>query len=559
MIKNNGGVFGRNPTFNNVEVEGDLTVDGSIIGTVAAGGSNTQVQFNNAGVLDANAGLTYDSATEILRVRSHATRYFTIGASSGGGSEILGYGNRPLSINSVASTVDIGDVNRLVNSTFIQINDPSASLSINCPNGTITVDSPTVTLTGTTASTSSTTGAIIIAGGVGIAKDSFINGHRIGQGLLASQTNLAVGETTLAATIAGGTFNTAIGSGCGSALTTGDKTTLLGYQVGRALTTGSGNCSVGYVSLDTCTVGNFNTAMGYASLQYATGSNNTAVGIAALQNITGSLNTALGREAGCFQADGTTALTTANNSVYLGRDTRGTQTDSNSVVIGYQAIGLGANTTVIGTSSTTQTKLFGQLTLDATACISAASATALALKTVVPAGTGVTPTIQVICPSAAFALQNVATTQAVFNTPVDTISLQAATTYMFEGQYLLQTGTTSHTTTISFVSSVAITPPSIAYTTIASAHSSPNASNNTQTTSFFTSIAGGIVASAATSPNMIISFKGIIRATDAGNLVPNILFSVAPGPAANFTLTSSYIRFYPIGANTIDSVGTAIT
>jgi hypothetical protein len=34
MIKNLGGVFGRNPTFNNVEVEGDLTVEGSIIGPV---------------------------------------------------------------------------------------------------------------------------------------------------------------------------------------------------------------------------------------------------------------------------------------------------------------------------------------------------------------------------------------------------------------------------------------------------------------------------------------------------------------------------------------------
>jgi len=32
MIKNLGGVFGRNPTFNNVEVKGDLTVEGSIIG-----------------------------------------------------------------------------------------------------------------------------------------------------------------------------------------------------------------------------------------------------------------------------------------------------------------------------------------------------------------------------------------------------------------------------------------------------------------------------------------------------------------------------------------------
>jgi hypothetical protein len=253
-------------------------------------------------------------------------------------------------------------------------------------------------------------------------------------------------------------------------------------------------------------------------------------------------------------------LTTSSNSCYIGTGSRGlNNSDSNSIVIGASAIGIGANKTVIGTSSTTETKLFGQLTLDATACISAASATNLALKTVVPAGTGVTPTIQVICPSAAFALQNVATTQAVFNTPVDTISLQAATTYMFEGQYLLQTGTTSHTTTISFVSSVAITAPSIAYTTIASAHSSANAAANTQQTSFFTAIAGGIVANASILPNTIISFKGIIRATDAGNLVPNILFSVAPGAAANFLLIGSYIRFYPIGSNTIDSVGTAIS
>lgn len=170
MIKNLGGVFGRNPTFNNVEVEGDLTVDGSIIGTVAAGGSNTQVQFNNAGVLDANAGLTYDSATETLRVRSHPTRYFTIGSNAAGASEILGYGNRPLSINSVENTITIGDVDGLVNSTYIQIDDSNALLNISCPNGTINVDSPTVTLNGTTASTSSATGAVIIAGGVGIAK-----------------------------------------------------------------------------------------------------------------------------------------------------------------------------------------------------------------------------------------------------------------------------------------------------------------------------------------------------------------------------------------------------
>ena len=231
--------------------------------------------------------------------------------------------------------------------------------------GTLTSLTTSGVITGTnaTASTSSTTGAVILSGGVGIAKDSHINSQRIGVGLLANTTNLAVGANALAATITGGINNTAIGSGCASGITSGSQNTLLGYAVGTLVTTGAGNCSIGYASLNQNTVGSYNTAMGYGALEDTTGSNNTAVGIAALgNNTTGALNTAIGREAGCFQADGTTALTTANNSVYLGRDTRGTQSDSNSVVIGYQAIGLGANTTVIGTSATTSAKVWGAVT-----------------------------------------------------------------------------------------------------------------------------------------------------------------------------------------------------
>jgi len=570
MIKNLGGVFGRNPTFNNVEVEGDLTVDGSIIGTVAAGGSNTQVQFNNAGVLDANAGLTYDSATETLRVRSHPTRYLTIGPDGAGASEILAYGNRALVLNSVESTVDIGDIGVIGNGTAIQIDDSNALLNINCPNGTITVDSPTVTLTGTTASTSSTTGAVIIAGGVGIAKDSFINSVKAGIGFTGADatnaTNTSFGNA--ASDTATGIQCTAIGNRSLRG-NTASNVTGIGYFSADG-NSGSGLCAFGGFA-GYSNSGNNVTAFGYSAAYDCGGNNNVAVGDSVLSGgpCTGANNTGVGYRSARLITSGADntcigylagdLITTGTNNCVIGASADvAALGNTNSIVIGKSAVGLGSNTTVIGVTATTETKLFGQLTLDATACISAASATALALKTVVPAGTGVTPTIQVICPSAAFALLNQTTTQPVFNTPQDTISLQASTTYMFEGQYLLQTGTTSHTTTISFVSSVAITSPSIAYTTIASQHSSPNASNNTQTTSFFTAIAGGIVASAATAPNMIISFKGIIRATDAGNLVPNILFSVAPGVGANFVLVGSYLKFYPIGSNTINSVGTAI-
>jgi hypothetical protein len=431
--------------------------------------------------------------------------------------------------------------------------------------GTLTAvnTSGVITGTNTTASTSSTTGALKIAGGVGIAKDSFINGHKVGVGLLATQTNLAVGTNALNSTIALGIDNVAVGYLAGQNVTSGPNNVMLGSNAGFSNTSGQSNLCIGNGAHYSNQTGSYNVAIGGGAGHEQNNNSvyNVFLGSNAGYFITsGNETTCVGGDAGRRQADGTTNLTASSNSVYIGYNAKGfNNSDSNTIVIGSNAIGLGANKTTIGTSSTTESKLFGQLTLDATACISAASATALALKTVVPAGTGVTPTIQVICPSAAFALQNVNTTQAVFNTPVDTISLQAATTYMFEGQYLLQTGTTSHTTTISFVSTIAITAPSIAYTTIASAHSSPNASNNTQTTSFFASIAGGIVATAATAPNMIISFKGIIRAADAGNLVPNILFSVAPGAGLNFSLVGSYIKFYPIGANTIDSVGTAIS
>ena len=108
---------------------GAVDGSGTLIGSAPAG-STTQVQFNNAGVLGASAGFVFDSATETLRVRSHATRYFTIGSNVGGSSEILGYGNRSLSINSVESSVDIGDVDGVVNATFIKIDDPNSAMDI---------------------------------------------------------------------------------------------------------------------------------------------------------------------------------------------------------------------------------------------------------------------------------------------------------------------------------------------------------------------------------------------------------------------------------------------
>ncbi len=101
--------------------------------------------------------------------------------------------------------------------------------------------------------------------------------------------------------------------------------------------------------------------------QNTTGVNNTASGRLALySNTTGANNIALGYQAGRFQADGSTALTNASSSVYLGASSRGfSTTDFNSIVIGASSIGGGENTAVLGNDSITRTLLKGNVIINA--------------------------------------------------------------------------------------------------------------------------------------------------------------------------------------------------
>ena len=202
----------------------------------------------------------------------------------------------------------------------------------------------------------------------------------------------------------------------------------------------------------------------------------------------------------------------------------------------------------------------GGLTLDATALISATSATALAIKSAVPAGTGVTPTVQIICPSSATALTDGSSAQNVFS-PVgyDTISAQASTTYMFDGQFIIKTtGTTTHTISMSFALSGGASVTDCSWTTLSNPQmGTPVSSIRAQDTNFFAAVAGGLINSTNNSAFNIVVFRGMLRMNAAGNVVPQLTFSVAPG-GTNTLEIGSYLKFYPVGSNTINSVGTAI-
>jgi predicted heme/steroid binding protein len=153
-------------------------------------------------------------------------------------------------------------------------------------------------------------------------------------------------------------------------LTTTADAVVNGVNVGRGGGGIATNTSVGVGALNSNTTGGFNTANGRDALrQNTTGSRNTANGVSALQNNTiGTNNTAFGRDAARFAGTGTTAMTSVNNSIYLGYQTRGLNAtgSTNEIVIGYNVVGLGSNTTVLGNTSTTFGRWFGSLLLGTT-------------------------------------------------------------------------------------------------------------------------------------------------------------------------------------------------
>ncbi len=176
-----------------------------------------------------------------------------------------------------------------------------------------------------------------------------------------------------------------------------------------------------------------------------------------------------------------------------------------------------------------------------------------------PAGKGIIPAIQIICPSAATSLSNVNTLQNAFSpTGYDVISVQALTTYMFDGQYIIGSGTTSHSTAMSFALNGGATVNNVTWTTLTTAFPTIGTSSTTQATNLFISVAGGACNAANTNATCVIKFEGIMRINASGGTVtPQITFSAAPG-GTNQMLIGSYLKFYPIGANTVNSVGTAI-
>ena len=319
MIKNLGGVFGRNPTFNNVEVEGDLTVDGNYVvaGDIAVTGNATiagtlgvtgQITGNVTGNLTGNADTVTNGAYVNVDNNFSVTQTFQTDITVNGMVVGLGGGNHLENAAVGAGALGLC-VDGLENAAF-----GSGALST-LDNGSQNVafgQWSLLNLTGGNANTA-------------IGKAAMVNAEN-------AEGNIAIGGNSLSALI-DGTFNVAIGESCLS----------------------SGECSG-------------NVANGRYALKNL---------------LTGDNNVALGYEAGRRRGLASLTLTSATESILIGNSARASNSGlTREIVIGSNAVGLGSETTVIGVSTTLGNRIFGVASTGQVAPTIASATTITPTKTI---------------------------------------------------------------------------------------------------------------------------------------------------------------------------------
>ena len=151
-------------------------------------------------------------------------------------------------------------------------------------------------------------------------------------------------------------------------------------------------------------------------------------------------------------------------------------------------------------------------------------------------------------------ISNVTTDQSVFDSANDSILLAANTAYVFEGFYRIISGTTTHTTAMSFIES-GIGTLGAWYWLAISHGAAAGTVSRAQDTTVFTSAAGGATNSTSASALTTIWFRGVVETTtDSVSVTPNIKFSAQPG-GTNQIGVGSYIKFAPVGTDSVQSVG----
>lgn len=418
----------------------------------------------------------------------------------------------------------------------------------------------------------------VFLGGAGNYSASGIGNFGAGPAALASSTNAV--------------NNMVIGNAAGQLLTSGGYNVALGASSLSTCVSGAGNVAIGSGTLNSATNG-FNIAIGfYSGFIVTTGVTNIIIGGAPSANrgpTSGSHNILIGHDAEL-------ASPTADNQICIANIIYGTGVTGS---IGQGSIGIGtlapdrkfhvedetAVTNAINylerlTALSTGTPAVGigvgiEFEIETTggnfeivplqAKVTAVGAGAEAIiweGQQMAAGAlqdafGVSPIMKMLTANAAYTSNTSA--QPWFPSG-GAVTLEASTSYEFEGHLLLATtaATTTHTMAIGFGGTATLT--SIAYR--ADAHHA--AANTTQPTSTAALSNATAVEQAASTVVTGLSgttsalrtsiwVRGIIRVNAAGTVIPQFTFSAARG--AGNVLPNTFFKLRKIGSNTIVNQG----
>jgi hypothetical protein len=332
-------------------------VSGGALGTPSSGDLTNctfptlnQSTTGNADTATKIASITNDNIVQLDAIQALSNKTFTVGATFKGSTS----GTTLLQATAVAGSTTL----TLPAATDTLVGKATADILTNK-----TLTSPVI---------NSPTGLVKGDVGLGSVDDTADTAKPVStaqQTALDLKANVASPTFTGKISLNDGGYSVFVGEGAGL---NDDASTNLNVGVGRQAlysnTTGANNSAVGYVALYSNTTGSSNTANGYAALSNnTTGLSNTANGASALySNTTGGFNTALGTLAGAYITGGINLNTVTSNSVFLGTGTKAlADSQTNQIVIGYNAVGLGSNTAILGNSSITTTRLQGGIEINA--------------------------------------------------------------------------------------------------------------------------------------------------------------------------------------------------
>lgn len=345
--------------------QGTTASDTAPLGSELAAVTGTGTGWTLAGTNLNVGGYTHTAGSVVALTTTLAAvsgTYYQIAYTITGrtaGSITINYGGT--SISGITAT---GATGPLASSTAALTITPTTDF-----NGTVVLSIKSIGLSSATTTFLDSTGTVRMEIRANNAADNTFIGLNSGRRNTTGNQNTAFGFETLRENT-NGTSNTALGRIALRSNSTGSSNTAIGRAALFNNTIGIGNTALGTSALINNTTGNSNTALGTDSLaNNTTGGNNISIGLSSLLNITGNNNnTAIGTNAGRYAGSGTTAMTSVNNSIYLGYQARGLNAtgSTNEIVIGYDVVGLGSNSTILGNSSTTTTAIYGNVGIGTT-------------------------------------------------------------------------------------------------------------------------------------------------------------------------------------------------